>query len=249
MAGNAGCTRAAGSVSRKGAAMAEHRLPPLRLLLLVLSRLVFLFPLLGVMFFLPAGTLDYWEAWLYLGLLLLPMLLVLVYLWRNAPDLLERRMRLQERESGQRKIISISYLFFILVFLLPGYDHRCGWSEVPVSIVLLADAIVLLGYGIFFLVLRENRFASRIVEVDREQEVIRTGPYAVVRHPMYLGLGLLYLFTPIGLGSYWAFLPGLLIIPILIARILDEEKVLRKGLGGYAEYTRTVRYRLIPGLW
>jgi len=229
--------------------MSSNPLPPKQLFLLVFSRLLLLIPLLMAMFFLPAGTFAFWEAWVYLAILLIPMSFVMIYLWRKAPDLLERRMRMKEKESRQKKLISLTYPFFVLTFLLPGIDHRLGWSDVPGWLVLLADFLILLGYGFFFLVLRENRYASRIIEVAQGQEVIRTGPYAIVRHPMYLGIGMLYLFTPIGLGSFWAFLPGLLIIPILVGRIVNEERTLRQELKGYMEYTQAVRYRLIPGIW
>jgi protein-S-isoprenylcysteine O-methyltransferase Ste14 len=201
------------------------------------------------MFFLPAGTFAYWEAWVYLTVLLIPMVLVLIYLLRNDPELLERRMRMREKESEQKLIIKISYLYFFFVFLLPGFDKRLGWSNVPVAVVIVADVLVLVGYGMFFLALRENRYASRIIEVEKEQKVISSGPYAIVRHPMYVGVSLLYIFSPLALGSYWATIPSLLIIPLLVARIRNEESVLGRELKGYKEYMQKTKYRLIPGIW
>jgi len=160
--------------------------------------------ILGAMFFLPAGTIFYWEAWAYLAILFIPVLFVLLYLIKNEPDLLERRMRMREKEAEQKLIIKLSFLYFLAAFLLPGFDQRYGWSSVPAPVVLMADLIVLLGYALFFLALKENRYASRIIEVEPQQQVITTGPYALVRHPMYLAVLLMYIFSPLALGSYWA---------------------------------------------
>jgi protein-S-isoprenylcysteine O-methyltransferase Ste14 len=201
------------------------------------------------MFFLPAGTFAYWEAWLYLAILLVPMLLVLAYLLKNDPELLVRRLKMREREAEQRLIIKLSYFYFLITFLLPGFDHRFGWSEVPGVVVVFADVVVLLGYGMFFLVLRENRYASRIIEIAPEQQVISRGPYALVRHPMYLGVMLMYVFSPLALGSYWAMIPAIGIIPLLVARIRNEESVLARELKGYSDYIQKTRYRLMPGIW
>ena len=229
--------------------MGNNQLPQGRLTKMVSVRLLVFVPLLLAMFFLPAGTFAYWEAWVYLTVLLIPMVLVLIYLLRNDPELLERRMRMREKESEQKLIIKISYLYFLPVFLLPGFDKRFGWSNVPVVVVIVADVLVLLGYRMFFLTLRENRYASRIIEVEQEQKVISSGPYAIVRHPMYVGVSLMYIFTPLALGSYWAAIPSLLIIPLLVARIRNEESVLGRELKGYKEYMQKTKYRLIPGIW
>ncbi len=204
---------------------------------------------LSTMFFLPAGTLAYWEAWGYLAILFIPMLFVLFYLLKNDPGLLARRMKTREREAEQKLIIKLSFIPFQLAFLLPGFDKRFGWSNVPVGMVVMADILVLLGYSIVFLVFRENRYASRVVEVEQEQTVISSGPYAMIRHPMYLGSLLLYILSPLALGSYWAMIPAILIIPVIIARIRNEESVLARDLSGYQEYMQKTRYRLIPGMW
>jgi len=225
--------------------MSHHRLPHNELIKLVSGRILILIPVLLAMFLLPAGTFAYWEAWLYLAVLLTPMFLVLFYLLKNDPGLLERRMRMREKEREQKLIIKISYVYF----LLPGFDKRFGWSDVPVAVVIAADLLVLLGYGIFFLVLKENSYASRIVEVEQEQEVISSGPYAIVRHPMYLGVSLMYILTPLALGSYWAMIPSLLIIPLLVVRIMNEESVLRRDLTGYPQYMQKTKYRFLPGIW
>jgi protein-S-isoprenylcysteine O-methyltransferase Ste14 len=215
----------------------------------IYARFLAAFPVLFVIFFLPAGTLAYWEAWVYSAILLIPVLFVVAYLLKHDPELLERRMRMREKEAAQKRIINLSYPYYLLTFLLPGLDRRFEWSVVPVELVIAADILVLLGYGIVFLVYRENSYASRIIEVEREQKVISSGPYAVVRHPMYLGVLLMYTLSPLALGSYWALIPGLLIIPILVARIRNEEEVLARELDGYSEYKQKIRYRLIPGIW
>jgi protein-S-isoprenylcysteine O-methyltransferase Ste14 len=142
---------------------------------------------MGAVFFAPAGTFAYWQAWVYIGILAVVMSSALLYLVRNSPDLLERRMRMRERESVQRRVILLSYFPSVVTFLLPGFDRRWGWSNVPLPVVVAADLVVVLGYGLFVLVLRENRYASRVVEVEQGQQVTRSGPYAFVRHPMYLG--------------------------------------------------------------
>ena len=229
--------------------MSNNPLSQGELIRLVSTRLIVAIPVLLALFFLPAGTFAYWEAWVYLAILLIPMSLVLIYLLKNDPDLLERRMRIREREAEQKLIVKLSIFYFLLAFLLPGFDQRFGWSEVPVAAVIFADILVLLGYGMFFLVMRENSYASRIIEVEQEQKVIQSGPYGIVRHPMYLGVTLMYVFSPLALGSYWAIIPALLIIPILVARIRNEETVLRRELKGYPEYMQKTRYRLIPGIW
>jgi protein-S-isoprenylcysteine O-methyltransferase Ste14 len=229
--------------------MRASQLSRRQLIRMMLLRVLVFVPAMFLLFFLPAGTFAYWEAWLYLAILLIPMMFVFSYLIKNDPELLERRMRMREKVSEQKLIIKFSYLVFLVIFLLPGFDRRWEWSQVPVAVVLAAGLVVLFGYGIFFLVMRENRYASRIIEVEQEQTVISTGPYAIVRHPMYLGALLMYLASPLALGSYWALIPALLTIPILVARILNEEKVLARELTGYREYMQTTRFHLIPGIW
>jgi protein-S-isoprenylcysteine O-methyltransferase Ste14 len=204
---------------------------------------------LAVVFFLPAGTLGYWHAWVYMGLLLIPMVFVLRYLLRNSPHLLERRMQMRERELTQKRVVGFSAIYFLAAFALPGFDYRWGWSTMPVWVVLLADLAVLVGYGLIIRVFVENQYASRTVEVATGQQVISTGPYAVVRHPMYVGVLLMYLASPMALGSWWALLPAAFILPILVVRIVNEEQVLERDLPGYREYKLKTRYRLLPGVW
>ena len=146
-------------------------------------------------------------------------------------------------------IIKLSFIPSLLAFILPGMDKRFGWSNVPIPIIVVAEILVLSGYILFFLVLKENQFASRVIEVEKGQKVIQSGPYRLVRHPMYMGAILMYVASPLALGSYWAILPAICIIPIFIARIISEERVLTKELEGYSDYKLKTRYRLIPSIW
>ena len=158
-------------------------------------------------------------------------------------------MHTQEREPQQKWASLLTTAWFLLVFLIPGFDRRFGWSSVPAGIVLAADALVFLGYVLIFAVLRENSYASRVVEVEQGQKVISSGPYSIVRHPLYLGTVVMFTLTPLALGSYWGLIPTPLILPLLAARLLNEEQVLAKELPGYTEYMQKVRFRLIPGIW
>lgn len=229
--------------------MGNNRLSERQLLKRVISRVMAAFAVLAAMLFLSAGTFVYWEAWGYLAVLIIPMSLVLAYLLNNAPELLERRMRVKEKEPVQKLILLAAFFCFLFTFLLPGLDQRHGWSQVPAVLAIVADIAVLLGYGIVFLVLRENPYASRIVEVEPGQKVISSGPYALVRHPMYLGESLMFIFSPLALGSYWAMIPALGIVLLLIARLRHEELVMVRDLEGYPEYMQKTAYRLLPGIW
>jgi protein-S-isoprenylcysteine O-methyltransferase Ste14 len=214
-----------------------------------LLRFIAAFFALLALFFLPAGSFAYWEAWLYMFILFCPMGLVLVYFLKYEPDLLARRLQFREKVAEQALIVKLSYLPFLIAFILPGFDKRFGWSNVPAGVIIVTDILVLLSYGFLFLVFRENRFASRIIEVTRGQTVISSGPYAIVRHPMYTSVALIYLLSPLALGSYWAIIPAAAVVPILVARIIGEERMLINELEGYTEYLEKVRYRLIPGIW
>jgi protein-S-isoprenylcysteine O-methyltransferase Ste14 len=230
-------------------AESERRVDIGRLKKTVAVRFVFALLVLGLMFFWPAGTFRYWQAWLYIIMMLIPMSGVFAYFIKKDPELLERRMKAREKERRQKIILSLSTPFFLGIFLLPGFDRRYGWSTIPIIVVIAVDMVILAGYGLFVRVLMENRYASRIVEVGEEQTVITTGPYTVVRHPMYVAVGIIYILSPLALGSYWAELPALFVILVLVARILNEEKVLLAELPGYREYMQRVRFRLIPGVW
>ena len=220
-----------------------------QLIRMALVRIVAGIILLAALLLLPAGTLNYWQAWAYLATLFVPMTLVFAYLISHDPALLERRMRMKEKQQTQALIIKLGSLCYALIFLLPGLDKRFGLSEIPFAHVIAADVCVLLGYGLFIRVLQENSYASRIIEVAQDQRVITTGPYARVRHPMYSAVLLMFLATPVALGSWWAMLPAVLLVAVIVARIIDEERLLAQELKGYKEYMLNTRYRLLPGIW
>ena len=239
----------AGWPIRKGESMNNNPSSMSVLIRNVTLQLLLAVPVFLAMFFLPAGTFAYWEAWVYLVITFGFVFLVFFYFLKNDPGLLERRMKMREKITEQKLIVNLSFFPALLVFLLPGFDIRFDWSNVPVMIVVIADILVVFGYIIVFLVFRENRYASRIIEIEQGQTVIDSGPYAIVRHPMYLGTILLFIFSPLALASYWAMIPGILFIPILVARIINEESVLVRDLNGYQKYMQKTRFRLIPGIW
>ena len=217
----------------------------LKVILNLLGGILFI----GAMFFIPAGTWNYWQAWVYIAILFIPMTGLSIYLLKNDPELLRRRMRRRETRQQQKLFLILSILSFFASYLLPGFDRRFGWTNVPVWVVIAADILVLFSYGFFFLVLRENSYASRVIEIEKGQQVISSGPYAIIRHPMYSGMMFLYILSPLALGSWIAVLPALLLIPLLVMRTIDEEKVLVSDLPGYKDYMQKVKYRLFPGIW
>lgn len=210
----------------------------------------FLFPLfLGLLILVPAGTFDYWQFYIYIAVLIIPMVFVLFYFLKHDPKFLERRTRTHEKEKPQTIIqLTLSFVFFS-AYIISGLDKRFAWSDIGINIVILADAFVLLGYIFIFFVFKQNSYASRVVEVEKDQKVITTGLYGFVRHPMYIGFIIMFLPTSVALGSYWGLIP-LAIMPLaLVLRILNEEKVLCRDLPGYKEYCQRTKYRLIPFLW
>ena len=220
-----------------------------RAIIINIVRLVLGILIIGAILFWPAGTWNYWQAWTWLAALFVPMLISLVYLVKKDPALLERRTRTNETRPAQKWIIAISVIYFLIIFILPGFDKRYGWSSIPIWLVILADLVVIAGYILYILVLKTNSFASRVIEVEQDQQVISSGPYTLVRHPMYLAMILMMTATPLALGSYWAFIPSLGLIPLLAARASNEEKLLLKELKGYREYTAKTRHRLFPWIW
>ena len=220
-----------------------------QLLITVLLRFALVIILIGLIVFLPAGTIKFWEAWVYFGILFIPMIFVLTYLLKNDPELLERRMKMKEKEEPQKVFVKLSILVFLIAFIIPGFDHRFEWSEVPFIVIIIADLFIFIGYLLFFLVLKENTYASRIIQVEKDQRVISTGLYAIVRHPMYVAVIMMYVLSPLALGSYWAVVAVLPLPVLIIFRIKIEEKILIDKLPGYREYTQEVKYRLIPYIW
>lgn len=206
----------------------------------------------GLLLFLPAWSLDFWEAYVFLLTFFVPQLLIIVYLLRKDPDLLKRRLKggsRAENRTSQKIIMLLVSLCFVLLVLVPGLDHRFNWSHVPALLVIAADVAVLLGFLTQFHAFKENSFASAVVAIVPEQKVISTGPYAVVRHPMYSGSLLVNFFISIALGSWWGLPFALAMLAVIILRLLDEETFLAKELPGYSEYRNTVRYRLVPLIW
>lgn len=204
---------------------------------------------MGALLFLPAGTFAYWNAWLLMGLLFVPMFTAGWILLRKAPELLRKRLKTDEKETEQRTVILLSSLMFAGGFAVASLDFRFGWSHLPAWVVAFAAICFLIAYGLYAEVLRENAYLSRVVEVQENQKVIDTGLYGVVRHPMYFATVLLFLSMPLILGSVWAFVLFLFYPFLLVKRIRNEEAVLRKDLPGYENYMRKVRYRLLPFVW
>jgi protein-S-isoprenylcysteine O-methyltransferase Ste14 len=216
-----------------------------RLILRCLIAVIFV----AVFLFVPAGSLRYWQGWVFMALLFLPMLFTSGYFLKRDPQLVERRLRTQEKISEQKTIIRWAQWVFFASLLIPGLDYRFGWSRVPLWLTILTQLFVFAGYLITLWVMKENSFASRTVQVEEGQRVISMGPYRLVRHPMYSGAVLMLLFTPLELGSWWA-LPGfLLVIPLIVLRLLNEEKMLCRDLPGYPDYCLRTRSRLLPLFW
>jgi len=217
-------------------------------------KFTFVFVLFPVMFFLPAGTLNFWQGWATLGAYFLPASFGYLYFFIKDREVVRRRLETREPVDKQKWIRRLAAPGFFLGFLIPGFDHRWGWSrqligQVPLWLNLLSLALIAGSFLFIFWVLDVNRFAASTIRVEEGQHVISTGPYGLVRHPMYLGSVVLFLSTPLALGS-WVALPVVAImVPFYVFRLLGEEKLLRSELPGYDDYCQRTRYRLIPFLW
>jgi protein-S-isoprenylcysteine O-methyltransferase Ste14 len=208
--------------------------------------------ILAVLIFLPAWTVHYWQGWLCLFVFFGCALGITLYLMKYDPMLLKRRMSggaSAEREKSQKIIQTLSAIAFIAMFVVSALDHRFAWSAVPAYAVIAGDALIVAGFAIVFWVFKANSFTSGIIEVAAEQTVVSTGPYGLVRHPMYLGALILLIGIPIALGSWWGMISLAPMIVALVWRLLDEEAFLGKNLPGYMQYKETVRYRLAPFVW
>jgi protein-S-isoprenylcysteine O-methyltransferase Ste14 len=217
-----------------------------------LLSLVVLAVVMGLLLFIPAGTMHYWQAWVYLSIFTGASSLTTLYLMKKDPALLKRRMRggpTAEKRGTQKLIMLCTSIGFIALLVVPALGHRFGWSAVPLSCVIVGDVLVVTGFYFIFLVYKENPFTSATIEVVEGQKVISTGPYAIVRHPMYASAMLYLVGTPLALGSYWGLLPIVAMLPFLIWRLYDEESLLARNLSGYTEYQKKVRHRLIPFIW
>ncbi|MCU0472306.1 MAG: isoprenylcysteine carboxylmethyltransferase family protein [Bacteroidales bacterium] len=215
----------------------------------MITRFSFVPLFIGICTLLPAGTFSYWQVYVYFSVLVVPMVFVLIYFLKRDPKFLDRRTRGTEKVKEQKLIQMINLPVFMAAFIIPGLDRRFGWSDVPIEIIIITNIVILGGYLIIFNVFRQNSYASRIVETYKEQKVITTGLYSAVRHPMYIGVLIMYMPTPLALGSYWGLIPMALLPVALVFRILNEEKVLKENLEGYKEYCLKTKYRLIPYIW
>lgn len=221
----------------------------MKLLIQALTKYLSGLLLVGLILFLPAGTLAYPNGWLFCALLFLPMLVLGIVLFRKAPALLEKRLRSRESQSAQRQVIGLSLLMFVGGFVLAGLDFRFGWTTVPTWVTAMASILLLTSYGLYAEVMRENAWLSRTVEVQEGQQVVDTGLYGIVRHPMYAVTTLLFLSIPLVLGSWIAFFVFLIYPGLMVKRIRNEETLLETELPGYTDYQKKVKYRMIPFLW
>ena len=207
------------------------------------------FIVVGLLVFLPAGTLGWWRGWLLMGILFAPMFVAGLVMMAKAPDLLRKRLDADEEEGEQRTVLALSALMFVAAFAVAGLGHRFGWPSLPDWASWIGAGVFLAAYALYAEVMRENAYLSRTVEVQEGQRVIDTGLYGVVRHPMYSATLFLFLSMPVVLGSPFSFVIMLAYLPIIAKRIRNEEELLARGLEGYAEYLKRVRWRLVPHLW
>lgn len=221
----------------------------MKLLISALTKLILGVALVGALVFLPAGSLNFFGGWLFMALLFIPVFILGAVLFIKSPSLLEKRLSSKEKEGTQKGVVGASALIFIIGFVLSGLDYRFGWTRLHISVSIAASVGFLLSYLLYAEVMRENAYLSRTIEVREGQKVVDTGLYGIVRHPMYMATTLLFLMIPLILGSLISFILFLVLPLLLTIRIKNEEKVLLNGLEGYAEYTKKVKYRLIPFIW
>lgn len=205
--------------------------------------------IVGLSIFLPANTMNYWNGWLFMGLLFIPMFIAGIFMLFKAPNLLRSRLDVKEKEGEQKLVVSLSGIMFLAGFIASGLNYRFGWIQMPNIVIILSSIVFLIAYLLYAEVLRENMFLARTISVQNEQKLIDTGLYKIVRHPMYLATLFLFLSMPLILGSFISFIIFLAYPFIIVKRIKNEEKVLEKELNGYKEYKEKVKYRLIPFIW
>lgn len=205
--------------------------------------------LVGLLLFVPAGTVAFWQAWLLIGILFVPMFIAGLVMMKRSPELLQKRLNVREEQREQRVVILLSGIMFLAAFVVAGFNHRFSWFILPAWVSYVAAVVFLLAYALYAEVLRENVYLSRTIEVQENQKVIDTGLYGIVRHPMYLCTVMLFLAMPLVLGSPISFVIMMIYLPIIAGRIRNEEQVLENGLEGYSDYKRRVRYKVIPYVW
>lgn len=205
--------------------------------------------LVGLLIFLPAGTLRFTYGWLLIGLLFVPMLIAGFVMLFKTPDFLAKRLDVKEKQATQKGVVAFSGLMFIAGFVVAGLDFRFGWSQMPFGVTITASVLFLIAYALYAEVMRENAYLSRTVKVEKGQKVVDTGLYGIVRHPMYMATILLFLMMPLVLGSWYALIVFAFYPVIIIVRLKDEEDLLTRELHGYAEYKKKVKYRIIPFVW
>ena len=217
----------------------------MRAIIKIMSGLV----LVGMLLFVPAGSFGYWQGWLLMGILFIPMFIAGLIMMKKSPDLLRKRLNAKEEQDEQKTVIALSAIMFLAAFVAAGLNFRFGWIQLPAWVSYVFSVVFLLAYVLYAEVMRENAYLSRTVEVQEDQKVVDSGLYGIVRHPMYMSTLLLFLAMPMVLGSVISLVIMFAYIPIIAKRIRNEEKVLEEGLAGYAEYKKKVRHKVIPFIW
>ena len=205
--------------------------------------------LVGLLIFLPAGTLAYTNGWILIGLLFVPMLIAGFVMFFKSPEFLAKRLDAKEKQATQKGVLAVSGVMFVSGFVVAGLDYRFGWSQMPMAVVMIASVLFLIAYALYAEVMRENAYLSRTIQVEEGQKVVDTGLYGIVRHPMYMATILLFLMIPLVLGSWYSLIIFAFYPAIIIVRLTDEEDLLTRELSGYAAYKQKVKYRIIPFIW
>ena len=221
----------------------------IKLFISAITKFIFGVILIGLLIFWPANTLNYWNGWLFMGLLFIPMFIAGLVMMVKSPELLKKRLNAKEKESEQKEVIKLSGLMFFAGFIIAGLNYKYSWIILPNSVVIIASILFIIAYIIYAEVLRENAYLSRTIEVQENQKVVDTGLYGIVRHPMYAATILLFLSMPLVLGSIYSFIIFLVYPFIISKRIKNEEEVLEKELKGYSDYKKKVKYKMIPFVW
>jgi len=221
----------------------------MKLLLQGITKFILGVVIIMLMLFLPAGTFKFWNAWLFMGLLFIPIFFVGVVLFIKDKELLKKRLNAKEKQQEQKSVLLLTVIILIAGFIIAGLDFKNNWSRLPIWAVIVGSITLLISYLLYIEVIRENRYLSRTIEIQENQKVVDTGLYGIVRHPMYMATTFLYLSFPIVLGSLIAFIIFLPFPLVLAKRIKNEEEILEKGLEGYKEYKQKVKYKMIPFIW